>query len=61
MNLTKKQYELLINMFNASIVQSAKSGIPIGQEYWEDIDLIKEQLYQELSDAIRREQHNDIN
>ena len=45
MVLTKSQCELLINMFNASIAMSMQSGIPIGREYWEDIDVIKEKLY----------------
>ena len=45
MVLTKTQCELLIKMFNASIVMSMQSGIPIGREYWEDIEAIKEKLY----------------
>ena len=48
MNLTVKQLELLISMVNASITMAANSGIPIGQEYYQDIDAIKEQLYQAL-------------
>ena len=55
MILTIKQCELLINIFNASINQCINSGIPIGKEYYYDIDNIKEQLYQELTDAIKRE------
>ena len=55
MILTTKQCELLINTFNASINQCINSGIPIGKEYYTDIDDIKEKLYQELTDAIKRE------
>lgn len=55
MILTTKQCELLINTFNASITQCVNSGIPIGKEYYADIDNIKEKLYQELIDAIKRE------
>lgn len=46
--LTRKQLTLLINMVNASINMSNNSGIPIGQEYYEDIDKIKKVLYEEL-------------
>ena len=53
MVLTKSQCELLINMFNASIAMSMQSGIPIGREYWEDIDVIKEKLYQELNNSMK--------
>ena len=55
MILTKKQCELLINTFNASINQCVNSGIPVGKEYYKDIDEIKEKLYQELNDAVKRE------
>ena len=44
MKLTKKQYTLLYNMFHASIEAAAKSGIPIGQEYYNDIDEIQTKL-----------------
>lgn len=46
--LTRQQITLLINMVNASINMSNNSGIPIGQEYYEDIDKIKQVLYEEL-------------
>ena len=49
MELTRKQCELLLNVFNAGIINAVKSGIPIGKEYYEDIDEIKEKLYQEIS------------
>ena len=49
MELTRKQCELLINMVNASINNAASSGIPIGQEYYKDIDIIKQELYKELN------------
>lgn len=55
MTLTKNQYELLINIFNAGITRAVESGIPIGKEYYNDIDIIKEKLYQELSKVNRRE------
>ena len=49
LELTRKQYTLLINMVNASINNAASSGIPIGQEYYKDIDIIKQELYKELA------------
>lgn len=49
MELTRKQYELLLNVFNAGIVNATKSGFPIGKEYYNDIDEIKEKLYQEIN------------
>ena len=51
MVLTKSQCELLINVFNAGIESAMKSGIPIGKEYYNDIDNIKEKLYKELQYA----------
>ena len=53
MTLTKKQTELLIDMVNASIEMAMKSGIPIGKEYYEDIDIIKQKLYEEF---VRKEE-----
>ena len=53
MTLTVKQCELLIDMFNASIGMAMKSGIPIGEEYYKDIDAIKEQLYQALAKGVK--------
>ena len=55
MILTKSQCELLINMMNASIQMAKNSGIPIGKEYYDDIDEIKDKLYKELSIAARRD------
>lgn len=55
MTLTKNQCELLISVFNAGITRAMESGIPIGKEYYNDINTIKEKLYQELSKANRRE------
>ena len=49
MELTKKQCELLLNVFNAGIINAVNSGFPIGEEYYNDIDEIKEKLYQEIS------------
>ena len=46
---TKNQCILLINMVNASVERASTSGIPIHQEYYNDIDEIKNKLYQELS------------
>lgn len=54
MTLTVNQCKLLIDMFNASINQAINSGIPIGKEYYNDIDNIKEKLYRELIDAANR-------
>ena len=46
--LTTKQLELLINMVNASINMATNSGIPIGKEYYDDIDKIKKVLHEEM-------------
>lgn len=45
MILTKNECILLINVFHAGIENAAKSGIPIGKEYYEDIENIKKKLY----------------
>ena len=42
MVLTMKQCDLLMSMVNASIKMAMDSGIPIGKEYYKDIDAIKE-------------------
>ena len=55
MILTVEQYELLYNMFNASIKQAMDSGIPIGKEYYEDIDTIKETLRKEIREMRMKE------
>ena len=48
MTLTQSECKLLINIVNAGITRAVESGIPIGEEYWEDIDSIKKKLYEEL-------------
>ena len=58
MKLTVNQCMLLIDMFNASLVAAKNSGIPIGQEYYKDIDEIKEKLYQELCDRNKEVIHD---
>jgi hypothetical protein len=55
MTLTRNQCQLLINMVNASITTTMNSGIPIGKEYYQDIDIIKEKLYEELAESNKRE------
>ena len=41
MTLTKKQCDLLYNMVNCSITTAMQSGIPIHEDYYEDIEMIK--------------------
>jgi hypothetical protein len=48
-------------MFNGSIANAMNSGIPIGKEYYKDIDVIREKLYTELGEANGRELLNDFN
>lgn len=48
MTLSKEECNLLISVFNAGIENAMKSGIPIGKEYYDSIDSIKEKLYREL-------------
>lgn len=55
MNLTAEQYELLYSMFNASIKHAMDSGIPIGKEYYEDIDIIRDKLLQEIYNTKMKE------
>ena len=55
MILTNKQAVLLLNMFTASIANAMNSGIPIGNEYYDDIEDIKEKLYTEIREAAIRE------
>ena len=55
MTLTKEQCKLLLNMVNASITNALNSGIPIGKEYYEDIDEIKDKLNTEMREAIYKE------
>ena len=49
MELTRKQCILLLDMVKASINRAASSGIPIGKEYYYDIEEIKDKLYQEMN------------
>lgn len=56
MVLTVSQCKLLIDMFNASLAQAVKSGIPVGKEYYDDLDTIKDKLYCEMAEAIEREE-----
>ena len=55
MNLTSEQYTLLYDMFNASIRHAMDSGIPIGKEYYEDIDIIRDSLLKALQQAKLKE------
>ena len=55
MDLTAKQYILLYNMFNASIRHAMDSGIPIGKEYYEDIDIIRDNLLKAEQQARLKE------
>ena len=61
MTLTTNQCNLLLSMFNASITNAMNSGIPIGEEYYKDIDIIREKLYTELAEANGRKLLNDMN
>lgn len=58
MELTIKQCNLLLDMFNASITHALQSGIPIGKEYYADIDAIRDKLYAERQAAVKREREN---
>lgn len=55
MNLNSKQYALLYDMFNASIRHAMDSGIPIGKEYYEDIDAIRDNLLKAEQQARLKE------
>ena len=55
MILTNKQAVLLLNIFTASISNAMNSGIPIGNEYYDDIEDIREKLYTEIREAAIRE------
>lgn len=59
MTLTKDQCDLLINMVNASIQRARDSGIPIGIEYYEDIEIIKEKLYEEYRECCDRKNQQE--
>lgn len=47
MTLSRKECQLLISVFNAGIENAMRSGIPIGKEYYDTIDSVKEKLYVE--------------
>lgn len=55
MILTREQCNLLMQMVNASISMAVRSGIPIGKEYYENIEIIKEEINKESMEAYRRE------
>ncbi len=55
MDLTVEQYELLYDAFNASIRHAMDSGIPIGKEYYEDIDIIRDNLLNAMHKARLKE------
>ena len=59
MVLTRNQCDLLISMFNASIQRARDSGIPIGVEYYEDIEIIKEKLYEEYRNCCDRKNQQE--
>ena len=61
MNLTSEQYTLLYDMFNASIRHAMDSGIPIGKEYYEDIDIIRNNLFKALQQAKLKEYRDGLN
>ena len=61
---TVSQCKLLLSTFSAGVTRPCQSGIPIGQEYYDDIDAIREKLYCEMAEANKREMRskkNDIN
>lgn len=55
MELTVKQCELILGMYKASVTMAMNSGIPIGKEYYEDIDEIRDKINEEMRMAIVRE------
>lgn len=61
MELNVKECNLLINIFNAGITNAVNSGIPIGKEYYNTIDSLREKLEIERRDAAKRGQINGIN
>jgi hypothetical protein len=48
-------------MFNASIRHAMDSGIPIGKEYYEDIDIIRDSLLTALQQAKLKEYRDGFN
>jgi hypothetical protein len=61
MDLTVEQYTLLYDAFNASIRHAMDSGIPIGKEYYEDIDIIRDSLFKALQQARLKEYRDGLN
>lgn len=61
MDLTAAQYTLLYDMFNASIRHALDSGIPIGKEYYEDIDIIRDNLLRAEQQAKLKEFRDGFN
>ena len=59
MTLTSSQARLLLSIFSAGVTRASQSGIPIGQEYYDDIDDIREKIYSEIAEANKREMLND--
>lgn len=59
MTLTSSQARLLLSIFSAGIARASQSGIPIGQEYYDDIDAIRDKIYNEIAEANKREMLND--
>jgi hypothetical protein len=48
-------------MFNASIRHAMDSGIPIGKEYYEDIDIIRDNLIKAVQQAKLKEYRDGLN
>lgn len=59
MILTSSQARLLLGIFSAGVARASQSGIPIGQEYYDDIDAIRDKIYTEIAEANKREMLND--
>lgn len=58
MTLISSQARLLLSIFSAGVGRASQSGIPIGKEYYDDIDAIREKLYCEMAEANKREMKN---
>ena len=59
MTLTSSQARLLLSIFSAVIARASQSGTPIGQEYYDDIEAIRDKIYNEIAEANKREMLND--
>lgn len=51
--LTAKQIELLQSMVSACVQRAVESGIPVGKEFYNDIDNIKEWLENERCRSMK--------